>query len=72
MLERDRVVTRPDFSNKGPYYIADTRVKLFHYWRNGTKIKDMDEFVKREWDEQFISDQLKIVVEEHFKVMKRG
>lgn len=53
-----------------PYTISNQeltqiRFRLFQYWREGTKLKDILQDNKV-WTESFISDQLKIIMESWF------
>lgn len=41
------------------------RKDLFRYWRLGTKLKDIIQENKL-WNEKFISDQLKVVMDSYF------
>lgn len=45
--------------------LIQVRFKLFKYWREGAKLKDIIQDNKT-WTEVFISDQLKIVMDSWF------
>lgn len=52
--------------NMRPAEVTTMHEVLFNYWREGIKMKDILQNHKV-WNEQLVSDQLKIVMDDYFR-----
>lgn len=52
--------------NMTPTEVTTMHETLFSYWREGVKMKDILQNHKV-WNEQLVSDQLKIVMDDYFR-----